>query len=51
METLRLSKDGIKVEIETIKQFESKEARLYWIKRLNVIEAVKGLLIIHFKLI
>ena len=37
--------------IDIIGQFETKEAKLYWIKALKVSDSVKGKLIIHFNLL
>lgn len=34
--------------IDLIKQFESKESKLYWIKKLHVSNTIKGKLIYYF---
>lgn len=41
----------MKTLIETIKQFETNEAKYYWISKLNVADSVKGYLIIYFNLL
>ncbi len=37
--------------IELIKQYETKEAKRYWINALNVSDSIKGYLLIYFNLI
>jgi len=37
--------------IETIRQFETRQGKLYWIKALKVSDSIKGRLIIHFNLL
>lgn len=36
---------------ETIKAFETREAKIYWIKALKVSDTIKGKLIVYFNLI
>ena len=36
--------------IQLIKSFETEEGKVFWIANLQECEAVKGFLIVHFKL-
>lgn len=37
--------------INIINQFESKEAKYYWIKALSITDSEKGFLIVYFNLL
>ena len=48
---LRKRGGNMKELIETIKQIETKEGKIYWIKALKVGDVIKGRLIIYFNLL
>jgi hypothetical protein len=41
----------MKTLIKIIAQFETKEAKFYWIKALKVSDCIKGRLLIYFNLL